>query len=180
MNKIERAFAPIVDVSGVGVLFSMSSSSTLGQTVCLGIFADSAAADRAVDALLRLGLSADHVTVLYSEDWRNGQLGAAQAPLAPQLGEWHAVVGTMAAGGVGLFAAGAGAGWAGGTVTGLAGALQARGVDKTVAIAADRAVADGKILIVVEDRSNTREQTLPDARNALAEVGGEILLPEAC
>jgi hypothetical protein len=155
----------------------MSSSSTLGQTVCLGIIADSAAADRAVDSLLRTGLSADHVTVLYSEDWRNCQLGNAQAPLAPRLGEWHAVVGTMAAGGVGLFAAGAGAGWAGGNVMGLAGALATRGVEKTVAASADRAVADGKILIVVEDRSSAREQTLPDARNALAEVGAEILPP---
>lgn len=155
----------------------MSSSSTLGQTVCLAIFGESAAADRAVDAVLRQGLSADHVTVLYSEDWRNGQLGSAKAPLAPQLGDWHPVVGTMASGGIGLFAAGAGAGWAGGTVTGLAGALQTRGVEQSVAVAADRAVADGKILIVVEDRSNIREQTLTDARNALAEVGGEILSP---
>ncbi|HEY2841084.1 MAG TPA: hypothetical protein VGJ26_18155 [Pirellulales bacterium] len=155
----------------------MSSSSTIGQAVCLGIFADVAAADRAVDAVLRLGLSADHVTVLYSEDWRNGQLGSAVAPLAPQLGEWQPVVGTMACGGVGLFAAGAGSRWAGGIVAGLAGALQGRGVDKQVAVAADQAVADGKILIVVEDRSVARDQTLADAGNALAEVGGEVLTP---
>jgi hypothetical protein len=157
----------------------MSTSSTLGQTIRLAIFADSAAADRAVDAVLRLGLSADHVTAIYSEDWRNGQLGTAVAPLAPQLGEWLPVVGTMAVGGVGLFAAGAGSRWAGGIVAGLAGALTARGVEKPVAVAADRAVADGKILIVVEDRSPEREQTLPDAANALAEVGGEVLTPNS-
>jgi hypothetical protein len=157
----------------------MPSSSTLGQTMRLAMFADGAAADRAVDAVLRLGLSADHLTVLYSEDWRNGQLGSAVAPLAPQLGEWHPVVGTMATGGVGLFAAGAGARWAGGIVAGLSGALVARGVDKPVAIAADRGVANGKILIVVEDRSSAREQTLPDAGNALAEVGGDVLTPNS-
>jgi len=153
----------------------MSSSSTIGQTMCLAVFADSAAADRAVDAVLRLGLSADHVTVIYSEDWRNGQLGSAVAPLAPQLGEWHAIVGTMATGGVGLFGAGAGLRWAGGIVAGLAGALVARGVDKTSAALADRAVADGKLLILVEDRSSAREQTLADAACALAEVSGEIV-----
>ena len=83
----------------------------------------------------------------------------------------------MAAGGVGLYAAGAGAGWAGGNVMGLTGALMTRGVDKPVAAAADRAVADGKILIVVEDRSSGREQSLADARNALAEVGSETIVP---
>ncbi len=153
----------------------MSPPSALGQTMCLGIFADSSAADRAVDAVLRLGLTADHVTAIYSEDWRNGQLGSAVAPLAPQLGEWRPVVGTMATGGVGLFAAGAGAAWAGGIVAGLTGALVARGVAREAATSADRAVADGRILIVVEDRSSAREQTLADAVNALAEIGGEVL-----
>jgi len=143
--------------------------------MCLGLIAESATADRAVDAVLRLGLSADQVTAIYSEDWRNGQLGGGSAPIAQQLGEWQPVIGTMAAGGVGLFAAGAGTHWAGGIVAGLAGALVARGVAKQEARLADNGVADGKILIVVEDSSNQRAQTLADAGNALSEIGAEVL-----
>jgi outer membrane lipoprotein SlyB len=173
----------------------MENACTTDTPIRVGVFASIEAADKAVDALLKAGFTANQITVICS-DRRKEQhyrrfehqhpAGAHTANAAvtggaigAALGGLSVLAGAVTTGGVGLLAAGGLAAWAGGIVGGFVGAMITRGVEKELANYYDQAVTRGKILVAAEDRSEAQLAMLDKATWILAELGAEpVALPE--
>ena len=167
----------------------MATKRRLDQPIRVGVYSTITDADKAVDGLLKLGFTKDHITVICSEDWKAAHFRefrhedpsgmhtpaavAIGGAIGAVLGGMTAVVGTVATGGIGLLAGGGAAAWAGGIVGGLIGAMMTRGVEKELADYYDQAVVRGKILVAAEDRSPGGQQRLAAAERVLEEAGAE-------
>lgn len=172
----------------------MSAQTVRSRPIRVAVFPSILQADQAVEGLLKLGFSADQITVICSDenksrhfeafhhqDRAGAHTGAAAAiggAIGATLGGLAAVVGTVATGGVGLLAAGGVAAWAGGAVGGLVGAMMTRGIERELANYYDQAVVRGKILVAVDDPRAEPGQ-LSAAVRVFEQAGAEpIGLPE--
>jgi len=167
----------------------MTTKPLLDQPIRVGVYSTIADADKAVDGLVKLGFTKDHITVICSEDWKVAHFrefrhedpsgmhtpaaSAIGGAIGAVLGGMSAVIGTVATGGIGLLAAGGAAAWAGGIVGGLIGAMMTRGLEKELADYYDQAVVRGRILVAAEDRSPGGQQRLAAAARMLEEAGAE-------
>ena len=161
------------------------------KPVRVGVFSTVAAADQAVNGLLRAGFSKEQITVICSDTAKERHFEAfhhedpagSNTPAAvltgggigAALGGLAALVGVVATGGIGLLAAGGIAAWAGGAAGGLVGAMMTRGVEKAAANFYDEAVAKGKILVAAEVDDADDRRSLNAASRVLAEAGAEPL-----
>jgi hypothetical protein len=153
----------------------------------VGVFSEVADADRAVKRLLEAGFTKEQITVICSDETRQrhfrqfehqepaGQHTPAAAAAGSAIGALvagaTAVVGTLATGGAALIFTGPLAAWAGGVVGGLVGAMMTRGVEHELADYYDQAVAEGKILVAVDEHGPAAEGHLSRAEQILAESG---------
>jgi hypothetical protein len=172
----------------------MSIQTVRSRPIRVAIFPSILQADRAVEGLLKLGFSANQITVICSEeitsrhfeafhhqDQAGSHTAAAVAiggAIGATLGGLAAVAGTVATGGIGLLAAGGVAVWAGGAVGGLMGAMMTRGVEKELANYYDQAVVRGKILVAV-DAPEADTGQMAAAVRVFEQAGAEpVSLPE--
>ena len=165
----------------------------LDRPVRARVFSSVATAKEAVRRLLVAGFSREQITVICSDEnkerfFREFELqqpAGANTPAAAAVGGTiGASLGGVAAGAVGLATGGlpligaAGIGiWAGGVLGGFLGAMATRGIEKEAADFYDQAVAEGKLLVAVEEHD--ARPALSAAEQVLAEAGAEPLpLPE--
>lgn len=173
----------------------MENASTLERPIRVGVYSTIRAADCAVQNLLKAGFSAEHISVLCSDQsieahfrgFEHEEPSGSYTPAAvavggaigAALGGLTILAGAITTAGLGLLAAGGIAAWAGGVVGGLVGAMTTRGVEPEVADFYDQAVTAGKILVAVEDHSEAQRQNLDRAEHIFAECGAEpMALPE--
>jgi hypothetical protein len=152
----------------------------------VGIFSEVAHADRAVDRLLAAEFTKEQITVICSDEIRQRHFrqfehqepagtytpaaAAAGSAIGALVGGTTMIVATLASGGMALVF-GALAAWAGGVVGGLVGAMMTRGVEHELADYYDQAVAEGKILVAVDEHGPKAEGHLSRAEQILAEAG---------
>lgn len=164
--------------------------------VRVGVFANMADADRAVQNLLAAGFTKDEITVICSNkavgshfrEFDHQDPAGAHAPegamaggaVGAVLGGLVAVASVAATGGVALLAAGAAAGMLGGSVAGgLVGAMSTRGIEKGAADFYDQAVISGRILVAAEDHGPDQQVRLAQASRIIEEAGAvAVPLPE--
>ena len=161
----------------------------LQRPVRAGVFPTVAAASEAVRRLLAAGFSKEQITVIcsdetkekYFSEFEHQQPAGANTPAAAAVGgAIGASLGGAAAGAVGLALGGvpligaAGIGiWAGGVLGGFLGAMATRGIEKEAANYYDQAVAEGKLLVAVEEHDQLPSLAL--AEHVLADSGAEPL-----
>lgn len=152
----------------------------------VGIFTEVAHADRAVERLLAAGFTKTQITVICSDEivqrhfrkFEHQEPSGTYTPAAAATGSaigalvggTTMVVATLASGGMALVF-GALAAWAGGVVGGLVGAMMTRGVEHELADYYDQAVAEGKILVAVDEHGPAAEGHLSQAEQIFAESG---------
>jgi hypothetical protein len=152
----------------------------------VGIFSEVADADRAVERLLAAGFTKEQITVICSDEIRQRHFHkfehqepsgtytpaavATGGAIGALIGGTTVIVATLASGGAALVF-GALAAWAGGVVGGLVGAMMTRGVEHELADYYDQAVAEGKILVAVDEHGAKAEGHLSQAEQILAEAG---------
>lgn len=173
----------------------MENASTLDRPLRVGVFSTVRAADCAVANLLKAGFTAEHISVICSDQAKEAHFRAFEheepagtytpaaaatgGAIGAALGGLAVLAGAVTTGGLALLAAGGLAAWTGGVVGGLVGAMVTRGVEHELADYYDQAVTKGKILVAVEDHSEAQRQMLAAAERILAECGAEpVALPE--
>jgi hypothetical protein len=153
----------------------------------VGIFSQVADADRAVERLLAAGFTKEQITVICSDEIRQRHFrqfehqepagthtpaaAAAGGAIGAIIGGTTVAAATLATGGAALVFSGALAAWAGGVVGGLVGAMMTRGVEHELADYYDQAVAEGKILVAVDEHGPAANGDLARAEQILAESG---------
>ncbi|HEV2971271.1 MAG TPA: hypothetical protein VGY55_14950 [Pirellulales bacterium] len=154
----------------------------------VGVFSELADADQAVEQLLAAGFTREQITVICSDEIRQRHFrqfehqdpagkhtpaaaAAGSAIGALLMGGTTVVATTLAIGGAPVFIMGALAAWAGGVVGGLVGAMMTRGVEHELADYYDQAVAEGKILVAVDEHGPTAKGHLSKAEQILTEAG---------
>lgn len=163
------------------------SESAAKKPVRVGIFDTMAQADEAISKLLDVGFEKENLAVIAAEPaathFRDEGLQDEQpARTAPRAATGGAVgsalgalgaVGLVTTGGLGVLAAGflVPAVISGGIAGSFLGAMTTRGVDKEAADFYNQMVEKGKFLVVIEDRSESANQTLPEAERILSESG---------
>ena len=161
------------------------------QPIRLGIFATVPAAERTVQDLLSAGFTADQITVICSDPWKErsfeqfhhqdpaGTTTPAKAmaggAIGAALGGLTVLAGAAATGGTALLAAGGAVAWTGGVLGGLIGAMVSRGVEKELANFYDQEVQRGNLLVAVEDHGQDARHRLSEAEQILADAGAEPL-----
>jgi hypothetical protein len=157
-------------------------------TLVSGVFKSRAAAERAVDDLIRHGVSQDDISVLMSETTRGREFGVRMASKAPEGAATGATVGgaigailaglvaagTLVVPGLGLLAAGpviavlAGLG-AGAAAGGITGALIGLGIPEAEARFYNDAIQKGGILVGAYTHADRKDT----ARHILEGAGAE-------
>jgi hypothetical protein len=168
-------------------------TSTIEETpLRAGVFATVQEADRAVHRLLDAGFTSEQITVLCSDavkeklfhEFEHQVVAGANVPAATIaggtigaiLGGVTIILATAATGGAGLLASGGLAAWTGGVVGALMGAMSTRGGEKELANYYDQAVADGKLLVAVQDDDHDilrQQQRLTLAEQIIAGAGAQ-------
>src|SRR5205823_3725012 len=167
----------------------------MAKNFVTGFFKTRAAAEAAVDAIIKRGYTRDDVSVLMSDATKNKEFAVqTRSHAADGLGIGSAIGGTVGAvlaaiaavgtsiaiPGLGLFVAGpiaaalAGAG-AGGATGGLIGLLVGTGIPEHRAKVYDTGVRGGGILLGVEAKSSDEVERL---ETLLADIGAEYVRTE--
>ncbi|HEX4130652.1 MAG TPA: hypothetical protein VHZ24_11470 [Pirellulales bacterium] len=167
-----------------------NQTSASDKPIRVGVFLTAAAADHAIDELLRAGFTVEEITVLCSAEspehehfrsFEHQEPAGTYAPaaiaaggaLGAALGGLTVVAGAALTGGVALLASGGIAAWAGAIVGGLVGAMMTRGVEKELANYYNQAVVQGKILVAAEPHGPNAAQRLARAEQIITEAGAE-------
>ncbi|MDX1961972.1 MAG: hypothetical protein SFX18_02390 [Pirellulales bacterium] len=146
------------------------------QVYCTAVASDVALAQKIIEQLREKGFGEEEITIICSDKTKEDYFGkyqhkstAAEAvPVAASLG---GLVGVSlfgltitalgaATGGIGLIIAGGTSLWTGGILGGLVGAMVNRGFPQEIADYYEQAVANGQLLMVVEARQTSPDQTI--------------------
>ena len=160
----------------------------LERPVRAGVFTTAAAARRAVNQLQAAGFAIHQITVVCSDqakerhfrEFEHEQPAGTNTPMAAVAGSGVAaglgaitVAAGVAAGGLPLVIVGGAALLTGGIVGSYLGAMLTRGTEKAASNYYDQSVADGKILVAVEDHESGHPPTLAQAEQILSAAGAE-------
>src|SRR3989442_13861151 len=167
----------------------------MSKNFVTGFFKTRAAAEAAVDAIIKRGYTRDDISVLMSDATKNKEFAVqTRSHAADGLGIGGAIGGTVGAvllaivavgtsiaiPGLGLFVAGpiaaalAGAG-AGGVTGGLIGLMIGTGIPEHRAKVYDTGLRSGGILLGVEAKTDDEDDNL---EKLLEDIGAEYVLPE--
>ena len=163
----------------------------LSPAIRLGIYDSVGPARAAVNKLLEAGFSREQISVICSDDAKernfrefDHQHGPDAGDFSPAnvgstigstLGGMVVVATAFASGGVPLLASEGPAAWTGGMAGGFIGSLMGRGVQEELAHFYDHAVTQGKLLVAVEDHSDSATDRLAAAAHIFNETGAETV-----